>query len=92
MANVNIKAALVGLNNEVQATPMKIGNAKGWAGTYKWVSLPVVNEITKQEEINAAIEWSVSQYGKQGGRWFEKKGNFYFRLEKDLSLFVLRWS
>ena len=94
--NGMIKTVLSGLNDEVQAAPMKTGEAKGWRQTYKWVSLPTSDGKDNDEQIAAATEWSEQQFGKPGGRWFEKKADkksrFYFRLEKDLSLFILRWS
>jgi hypothetical protein len=70
---------------------MKTGKASGWGMEYTWI------EIARAEhtptDINAlAQEWSTERFGKSGARWFEKKDKFYFKNEKDLTLFILRWS
>lgn len=70
--------------------PMRKGKAKGWGMEYHWVSLAVdQNKPYNHEEV---IEWCKNQFGKQGARWFEKQGKFYFRSEQDMTMFILRWS
>lgn len=73
-----------------QPTPMKTGKAKGWLGEYHWVSLATEPDVT--ESTNEAMDWCHENLGKSGSRWFEKEKKFYFKDEKDMTLFVLRWS
>lgn len=87
MFDVNI------LNNTVfntEPSPMETGKAKGWLGEYHWVSLAFDPEKTDNTEN--ALEWAKEQFGKSGARWFEKNKKFYFKDEKDMSMFILRWS
>lgn len=87
MINPNI---LDDINLTPQPTPMTTGKAKGWLGEYHWVSLPF--DPDKADNTNSAIEWAREQFGKSGARWFEKTKKFYFKDEKDMSIFILRWS
>jgi len=79
------------VSQEPELTPMKKGKAKGWIGEYHWVSLPVT-EKNKYDDIHTpAIEWAKEHFGTSSRRWFEKERKFYFKDEKDLTLFILRW-
>jgi len=77
---------------EPEIEPMKTGKAKGWLGEYHWVSLPVTDDNKYSDMVGPPTEWCVDHFKKAGARWFEKKGRFYFRDEKDMTLFILRWS
>jgi len=72
--------------------PMRTGEAKGWLGTYKWVSLNVTEENKYSDLKTAPHDWCIEHFGKEGSRWFEKNGKFYFKDEKDMTMFILRWS
>jgi len=72
--------------------PMRTGEAKGWGMTYKWVSLAVTDQNKYSDRVGPPIEWCKEHFNNSGARWFEKKGKFYFRDEKDMTMFVLRWS
>lgn len=78
-----------GITIEPSNEPMKKGKAKGWLGEYHWVSLPITESGNKTVE---ALNWSADNFGKSGHRWFEKEGKFYFKDEKDMTVFILRWS
>jgi hypothetical protein len=44
-------------------------------------------------DINEQAQtWCLERFGKSGARWFEKKDKFYFKNEKDLTMFILRWT
>jgi len=82
-----------GLNigSDHESRPMKTGKANGWGMNYTWI------EIGRTEntplDINDQVQkWCIKQYGKSGVRWFEKKDKFYFKDEKDLTMFILKWS
>ena len=77
-------------NSELQ--PMQIGDAKGWGWTYKWVSLAVTEENKYSDLKTAPYDWCKEQYGKEGVRWFEKQGKFFFKDERDRTMFILRWA
>jgi hypothetical protein len=81
-----------GVQMEPEITPMKTGKAKGWIGEYHWVSPPVTEKNKYDNVTEQATEWCVNQFGKSGARWFEKEKRFYFKDEKDMTLFILRWS
>ena len=73
--------------------PMRSGEASGWGiWKYHWVSLPVTEDNKYQNVTDDAIEWCKEHYGRMGTRWFEKKKKFFFQSEKDMSLFILKWS
>ena len=88
MFNVNV------LNNiqlpEPESKKMETGTAKGWLGEYHWVSLPSEADVVR--EVDDVLEWCKEHFGKSGSRWFEKNKKFYFKDEKDMSMFILRWS
>ena len=73
-----------------ESVPMKKGKAKGWLGEYHWVSLPI--DPNKTDLTEDAINWCKENLGKSGSRWFEKEHSFYFKDEKDMTMFILRWS
>ena len=69
---------------------MKTGKAKGWLGEYHWISLPW--DPNKTDYTQDIINWCEENLGKSGSRWFEKNRKFYFKNEKDMTIFILRWS
>lgn len=80
------------VQGEPQLAPMQTGKAKGWLGEYHWVT-PAVTEKNKYSNLtDEANKWCKDHFGKSGHRWFEKEQKFYFKSEKDMSLFILRWS
>ena len=80
-----------GVQMESDLEPMHTGKAKGWGMEYHWVSLPVTEKNKYDDTTTPAIEWCVTNFGKSGARWFEKKKKFYFKSERDMTLFILRW-
>jgi hypothetical protein len=90
MINTNIFS---NIDLEPELSPMKTGEAQGWPGMkYKWVSLPVTEQNKNLDRVGPPNEWCLTQFGKSGARWFEQKGKFFFRDEKDMTMFLLRWS
>jgi hypothetical protein len=82
----------VNITDDDEIEPMRTGTAKGWNWVYKWVSL-AVNEKNKHTDIRTLpYEWCKKNYGSEGVRWFEKKGKFFFKDEKDATMFILRWA
>jgi hypothetical protein len=79
----------VGQEPEVQ--PMQVGKAKGWLGTYSWVTIPITEQNKYDDTTVPAIEWCQQYFGKSGARWFEKQKKFYFKDEKDMTMFILRF-
>jgi hypothetical protein len=80
-----------GIDLDLEIKDMQTGKAKGWLGEYHWVSLPVTEKNKDIDTVTPAIEWCREQYGKSGSRWFEKDKKFYFKDEKDMTMFILRW-
>jgi len=70
--------------------PMKTGKAKGWLGEYHWVS--PAQDPEADDVIAPAIEWCKEHFGKSGSRWYEHQKKFFFKDERDMSMFILRWS
>ena len=91
MPNINT-AIFNGIQMEPEPEPMQKGTAKGWIGEYHWVSLPVTEKNKYDDTVTPAVEWCQQQYGKSGSRWFEKKKKFYFKDERDMTMFILRFS
>lgn len=81
-----------GIQLEPEIEPMKTGKASGWGMSYHWVQLPVTEDNKYEDTTTAGIEWCTNQFGKSGIRWFEKKKKFYFKDERDMTMFILRWS
>lgn len=85
-----------GINSSVfeginfEPTPMKTGKSKSWLGEYHWVSL--AKDPDKEDRTAEATEWCLNHFGKSAARWFEKDRKFFFKDEKDLSMFILKWS
>ncbi len=93
MSYINVNSSIFnGIQLEPEIAPMKKGTAKGWGMTYSWVSLPVTEKNKHMNIVDPARDWCIEQYGKSGARWFEKAGKFYFKDEKDMTVFILRWS
>lgn len=80
-----------GVSIEPELEPMKKGSAKGWLGNYHWVSLPVTDKNKYDDTVIPAVAWCQEYFGKSGVRWFEKKKKFYFKDEKDMTMFILRF-
>lgn len=81
-----------GVQMEPELTPMKTGKAKGWLGEYHWVSLPVTDKNKYDDTTGMGFNWCVENFGKAGSRWYINQGKFFFKSEKDMTLFILRWS
>ena len=93
MTSININPSVFnGIQMEPELEEMQKGKAKGWIGEYHWVSLPVTEKNKYDDTVTPAVEWCQQQFGKAGVRWFEKKKKFYFKDERDMTLFILRWS
>lgn len=92
MALDKIKQAINSIKMESTIDPMQTGKASGWLGEYHWVSLPVTDDNKYDDIITPAINWCQETFGKSGHRWFEKKKKFYFKDERDMSIFILKWS
>lgn len=80
-----------GIQMEPELEPMKKGKAKGWGMEYHWVQLPVTDDNKYIDTTAPAVEWCKEYFGKSGARWFEKKKKFYFKDEKDMTLFILKF-
>lgn len=91
MKTTDLEKMLNGIELESQLEPMKTGKVKSWLGEYHWVSLPVTDDNKYQDIIAPAVEWCREYFGKSGHRWFEKKKKFYFKDEKDMTMFILRF-
>ena len=88
----SIRTVLSGFGQEDQTKPMQTGNAKGLGMTYKWVELPTTERSTYTTRVTEPMEWCKERFGRLGVRWFEKQEKFYFKDERDASLFILKWS
>lgn len=89
----SISSIIGGLNigSDQELRPMKTGKASGWGMEYTWVEI-ARTESTPLDLNEQAQAWCYERFGKSTTRWFEKKDKFYFRNEKDLTLFLLKWS
>jgi len=87
---MNIFPNSIDLELPTEKQQMKTGKAKGWLGEYHWVSLP--QEQDQPSITEKAILWCITNLGKPGSRWFEKKDKFYFKNEQDMTLFILKWA
>lgn len=90
----NISSQVFGglnIGSDHELRPMKTGKASGWGMHYTWIELGRA-EDTPPDINEQALKWCIKQYGKSGVRWFEKKDKFYFKDEKDLTMFILKWS
>jgi len=94
MASVpSVSSVIGGLNigSEYDRRPMKTGKAKGWGMEYSWIEI-ARTDSTPLDLNEQAQTWCKDKFGTSASRWFEKKDKFYFKNEKDLTLFILRWS
>jgi hypothetical protein len=89
----SISSIVGGLNigSDHELRPMKTGKAKGLGMEYTWVEI-ARSESTPLDINDQAQTWCRERYGRAGVRWFEKKDKFYFKNEKDLTMFLLMWS
>ena len=89
----SISSIMGGLNigSDHELRPMKTGKAGGWGMEYTWVEI-ARTETTPLDLNEQAQAWCKERFGTSASRWFEKKDKFYFRNEKDLTLFILKWS
>lgn len=74
---------------------MITGKASAWNGAFQycWVRPDLTEEETRWLNcLDGHEEWCKTQFGKPGSRWFLKGDKFYFKDEKDMTMFVLRWS
>lgn len=94
MATTPSISSIVGglrIGSDSEPRPMKTGKASGWGMEYTWVEIGRT-ESTPLDLNEQAQAWCRERYGTSASRWFEKKDKFYFRNEKDLTLFLLKWS
>lgn len=89
----SISTIIGGLNigSDHELRPMKTGKAKGLGMEYTWVEI-ARTESTPLDINEQAQTWCRDRFGRSGVRWFEKKDKFYFKNEKDLTMFLLMWS
>jgi hypothetical protein len=89
----NISSIIGGLNigSDHDLRPMKTGKASGWGMEYSWIEI-ARTEGTALDINEQAQAWCRERFGNSASRWFEKKDKFYFKNEKDLTLFILKWS
>jgi len=89
----SISSIVGGLNigSDHELRPMKTGKAKGLGMEYTWVEI-ARSESTPLDINEQAQSWCRERFGRAGVRWFEKKDKFYFKNEKDLTMFLLMWS
>ena len=89
----SISSIVGGLNigSEHELRPMKTGKAKGLGMEYTWVEI-ARTESTPLDINEQAQAWCRERFSRSGVRWFEKKDKFYFKNEKDLTMFLLMWS
>jgi hypothetical protein len=89
----SISTILGGLNaaSDQELRPMKTGKAKGLGMEYTWVEIGRT-EHTPKDINEQAQTWCQEKFSRPGVRWFEKKDKFYFKNDRDLTLFLLRWS
>jgi len=83
--------------NDIDLTPepqpVKTGKAGGWGQSYHWASLATVaDDVADGQKHTEALEWCTETYGKPGSKWFEKERKFFFKSEKDMAHFLLRWA
>ena len=74
---------------------MITGKASAWNGAfqYHWVHPNISGEEMRAFDCFQEHEnWCKTQFGKPGSRWFLKGDKFYFKDEKDMTMFILRWS
>lgn len=90
MTNINSNV----FNNiqlEPETAPMKKGKAKGWLGEYHWVQLPTTEDNPFHKLSVEHVDWCTEHYGKSGSRWYTNQDRVFFKDEKDMTLFILRW-
>jgi hypothetical protein len=66
-------------------------------GTAHWARLQTDDLWRDSNPSDEVMCWCRDTYGSEGpglpnDRWCEYRGKFWFRDEKDLAVFVLRWS
>jgi len=85
--NVNIFDGII--LNEKEEVALKTGQAKAWGGilSYHWAQIPKMKNNVEEQN-----KWCSETFGSSGHRWFEKEGRYYFKDEKDLTIFVLKYS
>jgi hypothetical protein len=91
MASISSIVGGLNIGSDHEVRPMKTGEAKGWGVMWKWVEI-ARTEDTPPDLNSQAQDWCKERFGTSSTRWFEKKDKFYFKNEKDLTLFILRWS
>jgi hypothetical protein len=89
-AITNVAQALDNIDLGPNKIQMKTGKAKSWLGEYHWVSL--AKDPDADDNTDPAIEWCLEHFGKSGARWYPYNGKFFFKDERDMSMFILRWS
>ena len=90
----NISSQVFGglnIGSDHDLRPMKTGKASGWGMEYTWIEI-ARTENTPLDINEQAQVWCKEMCGNSVSRWFEKKDKFYFRNEKDVTMFLLKWS
>jgi hypothetical protein len=89
----SISSIIGGLNigSDHNLRPMKTGKARGWGMEYTWVEIARA-ENTPIDINQQAVKWCRERMGPSGSRWYENQDKFFFKNEKDLSMFILKWS
>lgn len=89
--NVNtIVKSLDNIDLGPKKEPTQTGKVKSWLGEYHWVKLAYDPELS--DNTQDAINWCKENFTKSSSRWFEKDKKFFFKDERDMSMFILRWS
>ena len=93
VSKTSLSSVLAGLKigSDQESRPMRTGKAKGLGMEYTWVEI-ARTEHTDLDINERAQTWCRNRFGRSGVRWFEKKDKFYFKEEKDLTMFLLMWS
>jgi hypothetical protein len=89
--NINIDLSKFdNIKLEEKSNFMKTGKSKSWLGEYHWVKIE--NTEDKQLDIEKAKKWCNKNFGSSASVWYEHKSVFFFKEEKNLTMFILKWS
>lgn len=75
---------------EEKSLLMQSGKSKSWLGEYHWVSIE--NNEDKKFDIEKAKKWCKKNFGSSSSVWYEHKNKFFFKEEKNMTMFILKWS
>ena len=89
--NINIDLSKFdNIKLEEKSNFMKTGKSKSWLGEYHWVKIE--NTDDKQLDIQKAKKWWDKNFGSSASAWYEHKSVFFFKEEKNMTMFILKWS